>query len=667
MVTFAAQKLNNQMIKPKTRIAVPAAIVSMLFLAMATLYLCRGSLLQHVADRRIDRLEQRYKLDIAYDKLTMKGLSTVSLHGFTVVPEHRDTLLRLHSLEVRISLWKLLWGNIKVRNVQMDGLKLDFIKQDSTANYDFLFLPPHTAPSAEGAQPSGQEHMPTDYARHTHTILNLLFGLLPGDGNMTHLCINERKDSNFVTLRIPEFRIDKHHFHSAISITEDTLTQQWNTEGEINPSDRRLCVNVYAPRLTVPYIQRRFGAEVQFDSLKFSLFQEKASGKSNSLTGQSEVSGLQVHHKRLSPAPINLDHGKLDFRLNITPQAMELDSASLVRFNSLTFHPYLKAERVRLDDTGKEGWHFTASVRKPWFPAEELFSSLPKDLFGNLEGIRVSGQLAYQFLLDIDFSRLDSLKLESELKEKGFRIQSHGKANLGKMSGEFEYTAYENGQPVRTFPVGPSWEHFMSLDSIPQRLQMSVMQSEDGAFFHHRGFLPDAMREALVYDLQKHRFARGGSTISMQLIKNVFLNRNKNIARKLEEALIVWLIETERLTSKERMLEVYLNIAEWGPMIYGIREAADFYFGKRPSQLSTEECIYLASIIPKPKHWRNSFTEDGRLKENQADYFSLIAERLVKKGIISEGEAAQIDISNVVLREETAKALPTANPIMHQK
>ena len=72
------------------------------------------------------------------------------------------------------------------------------------------------------------------------------------------------------------------------------------------------------------------------------------------------------------------------------------------------------------------------------------------------------------------------------------------------------------------------------------------------------------MREALIHDLEVRKFARGGSTISMQLVKNVFLNRNKNIARKLEEALIVWLIETEHLTPKARMYEVYLNIAEWG-------------------------------------------------------------------------------------------------------
>lgn len=144
---------------------------------------------------------------------------------------------------------------------------------------------------------------------------------------------------------------------------------------------------------------------------------------------------------------------------------------------------------------------------------------------------------------------------------------------------------------------------------------MSVLQSGDGAFFYHRGFLPDALREALIYDLQVHCFAHGGSTITMQLVKNVFLTKKKNFARKLEEALIVWPIETEHLTSKERMYEVYLNIAEWAPIVYGIREASDFYFNKRPSQLTLEESIFLASIIPKPKYFRNSFTKEMRLRK----------------------------------------------------
>lgn len=210
------------------------------------------------------------------------------------------------------------------------------------------------------------------------------------------------------------------------------------------------------------------------------------------------------------------------------------------------------------------------------------------------------------------------------------------------MNGEFEYTAYENGRPIRTFPIGPSWEHFTPLSQISPLLQMAVMQSEDGAFFYHRGFLIDALREALIEDLKKRKFARGGSTISMQLVKNVFLNRQKNITRKLEEALIVWLIENQGLTSKERMYEVYMNIIEWGPLVYGAAEASHFYFNKRPSELSTEEAIFLASIVPKPKHFRSSFDAEGNLRESLSGYYHLIADRLVKKGLITEAEAEQI-------------------------
>ena len=128
----------------------------------------------------------------------------------------------------------------------------------------------------------------------------------------------------------------------------------------------------------------------------------------------------------------------------------------------------------------------------------------------------------------------------------------------------------------------------------------------------------------------------------MQLVKNVFLNRHKNIARKLEEALIVWLIENQHLTSKERMYEVYLNLVEWGPLVYGACEASHFYFEKEPSDLTVEEAIFLASIVPKPKHFRSIFNEDATLRESQEGYFHLIARRLCAKGLLTEEEAAAV-------------------------
>lgn len=611
--------------------------VSFLLLLFFSLYLSRNVVLHYFVDRRIASLAKDYDLDIRYKSLTLDGYNTISLDGFTVVPHNRDTLLVLQSLNVRLGFWSMLRGKPDVRNVRLDGLDIQFIKQDSLANYDFLFR--NSKKDKEFDEKQGP-----DYKTRAQALLDLLFGVLPQNGYLTRVHIEERKDDRFVTFNLSELRVKDNHFGAVISLREDSLVQDWKVAGELNPTGRRLYASLSAPQheqITLPYVNRRFGADVKCDSLIFSLAQDDGPRGEVRVSGKAEVSGLSVFHKRLSPEVVNLNRGQLSYCLNISKQVVELDSASVVRFNALTFHPYARAERIE-KGTRKHLWHFTVAVRKPWFPAQELFGSLPAGLFENLQGLRTRGQLAYHFLFDVDFSRLDNLKLESALDAKDFHIEGYGQANLSKMSGEFMYTAYENGQPVRTFPIGPSWAHFTPLDSISPLLQMSVMQSEDGAFFYHHGFLPDAMREALIYDLKVRRFARGGSTISMQLVKNVFLNRNKNIARKLEEALIVWLIENGRLTSKARMYEVYLNIAEWGPLIYGAHEAAAFYFNKLPSQLTAEECIFLASIIPKPKHFRNSFTATGQLKDNQAGYFRLIAGRLVRKGLLTEAEGEAI-------------------------
>ncbi|MDX5321823.1 MAG: transglycosylase domain-containing protein, partial [Bacteroidota bacterium] len=145
---------------------------------------------------------------------------------------------------------------------------------------------------------------------------------------------------------------------------------------------------------------------------------------------------------------------------------------------------------------------------------------------------------------------------------------------------------------------------------------------------------PEAFRESIATNYKAGSFKRGGSTISMQLVKNVFLSRKKTVFRKIEEALLVWLIEGQQLTSKQRMMEVYLNIIEWGPGIHGVGEASHFYFNKRPNQLSLAECIYLANIIPKPKKFKYSFTSEGQLRDYMVDLQRFILRRMITKEMI---------------------------------
>ena len=256
----------------------------------------------------------------------------------------------------------------------------------------------------------------------------------------------------------------------------------------------------------------------------------------------------------------------------------------------------------------------------------------------NLADIKTIGNLSYYLNFSVDLNTPDSLYFYSELKPEGFKIQHFGKVNLGFINDPFEYTAFEEGKPFRTFWVGTENPNYKTFSQIPDFLKFALLTSEDGAFFYHQGFVPDAFKESIITNIKQHRFARGGSTISMQLVKNVYLNRNKTVARKFEEALIVWLIENLRLVSKERMYEVYLNIIEWGPGIYGANEAAHFYFDKDVSKLSLAESIFLASIVPRPKGFKYSFDENHQLKESLSDYYRRVSEKMLKREQINEQE-----------------------------
>jgi membrane peptidoglycan carboxypeptidase len=133
------------------------------------------------------------------------------------------------------------------------------------------------------------------------------------------------------------------------------------------------------------------------------------------------------------------------------------------------------------------------------------------------------------------------------------------------------------------------------------------------------------------------------------LVKNVFLTREKTLSRKLEEILLVYILENNRIASKERMLEVYFNIIEWGPDVYGIGEAASYYFQKSPSQLTLDECVYLASIIPRPKGFMWQFNDEGKLKPFAVKHNDYIKKLMLRRGLITAedtiAQSGQIDVT----------------------
>jgi len=143
----------------------------------------------------------------------------------------------------------------------------------------------------------------------------------------------------------------------------------------------------------------------------------------------------------------------------------------------------------------------------------------------------------------------------------------------------------------------------------------------------------------------------------MQLVKNAFLSRDKTIARKAEEILIVWLIQNDQIMTKDRMLEVYFNIIEWGNDVYGIGEASRYYFNKSPAELTIGEAIYLASIVPHPKTGLYSFQPDGTLRPYLVGYFNLIGNLMAGHGRAQQ-DSSGYGFYSVRLRESLRKEAP---------
>ena len=145
-------------------------------------------------------------------------------------------------------------------------------------------------------------------------------------------------------------------------------------------------------------------------------------------------------------------------------------------------------------------------------------------------------------------------------------------------------------------------QKWVPLKRISPYLIKAVIIAEDDKFWGHEGFDYEAMQQALEKDIKKKEFKAGGSTISQQLAKNLYLSPSKNPIRKIKEAILTW--RMERTLSKRRIVEIYLNVAEWGDGIYGIEAAAKRYYGKHASSLTAQEAARLATVLPNPRIYR---------------------------------------------------------------
>ncbi|TAH02946.1 MAG: penicillin-binding protein [Sphingobacteriales bacterium] len=609
----------NKRVKKGLLITIITLVVLVLG-AILVLFIKRDALLKTAINKVVTKAKNSYQLHVNIGQAGFTGLSTVKFSGVSVVPLGRDTFANIHEVSLSIKLLPLIWGDVKIGKLNVYDAKVSLIKKDSTTNYDFLL-----------------KKKPTDTLNKSklnladlgYKLLHKTLDKIPDDMDIKNFTVNFDSDTTHINFLLPTATINNGQLKSTLILNKTEAI--WHLDGDLDPSNQQFNVFWYANRHKVefPYLEKKYGLKLNFDTLQFAMQSAKKHSGNFEVEGSWGVKNLLINHTRISAKNVIVKNASIAVKMIAGENFIAIDSSSTVYLGKAWAHPYFK---YTLQPTKIYELKLKADEQN----AQEIFNAFPIGLFESLAGIKVAGKLKYDLNLYLDTKHPSRVIFNSDLEASNdFKILEYGINNLQKINNSFIYTPFEKGKPVRDILVAPENLNYTPINQISSNIKNALLTSEDPSFYSHTGFVEESIRQSIATNYKAKSFKRGGSTISMQLVKNIYLSRQKTIARKVEEILIVWLIENQHLSTKNRMYEVYLNIIEWGRNVYGIGEASQYYFGKSPADLSLGEAIYLVSIVPKPKSGLYAWQPNGTLKPHLHGYFNIIGRLMAQKGYIA--------------------------------
>ena len=607
--------------KQKIILAAKIIIGTILVLFIA-LFVFRNMVLQQTIAKVSIKMERDYNSNFSIKKASFVGLSGLNFSEIILVPKNADTLFNIQKMKTSVNLWRLLVGDVQLGTLEIENGSIQLVKNKKGRNFD-AFL-------KKDKEETTDFNEKRDYAQFAYRIISRMLNLVPTDMKVENLSFKLDDNGKKTILNFQKLRLVNKHLETSIKVETKAFTQRIRIQGFADPRNKKADIrffNIDTGAIKVPYIDERYGLKSSFDSIQLNIQNIEKSGGELHIDGFASIANLMINHKKIAHKDVVLKNAKFDFRFLLGSDFISIDSSSTAEFNKVKLHPYLAYET-------EEDTIYKLKVAIPKMKAQDFIASLPDGLFTHFQGMQAESNFEYNLDFMFNKNKPNQLVFDSKLKKENLRITKYGEANLNKLNEEFVYRAIINNVLQRPVLVGSANPNYTPLDQISPYLQKCVLTSEDPSFFSHRGFINEAFKQSILKNIRTKKFSRGASTISMQLIKNVFLTREKTVSRKLEEILLVYILENNRIASKERMLEVYFNIIEWGPNVYGIGEAAQFYFQKSPMDLNLKECLFLATIVPKPKKFMWQFDNEGNLKSFAKQQQKFLGNLMLRRGLL---------------------------------
>ena len=596
-------------------------LILFLLFFVAGIYFFRDALLQKAIAKATSKFDTNYNCQFSVQKASFDGMSSIELNNIILVPKEADTLFSVEKIKTKINLFQLITGDIQLQNLEVKNGFIQLVKNQNGRNFDAFLKKEKSDDSKEKK----------NYAKLAYRLLSKALNLVPTEMQLENLSLRMNDLGIKVTMQLPNLQLKNHQLQTNIEVTENEFSQKWNIAGFVDPRAKKADVRIYnndTSKIQLPYIYKRFGFKSSFKNIHLKLDKFDLESSELHLDGLVSIEDFTINHPKIAKKDVILKTAIFDYHFLLGSDFVSIDSTSSAQINNIKLQPFAEYNT-------EEYTVYKLKILIPKMKAQDFISSLPDGLFTHFTGMETEGNFDYKLNFKYNKNKPNALVFDSKLNKENLRILKYGEANLNKLNSEFIYRAIENNVLQRPILVGDSNPNFTPLEQISPYLQKCVLTSEDPSFFSHHGFINEAFKQSITKNIRTKKFSRGASTISMQLVKNVFLTREKTLSRKLEEILLVYLLENNRIASKERMLEVYFNVIEWGPNVYGIGEASAFYFQKKPIDLTLKECLFLASIVPKPKKFMYQFDDEGNLKSFANKHEEFMSKLMLRRGLLT--------------------------------
>jgi hypothetical protein len=306
----------------------------------------------------------------------------------------------------------------------------------------------------------------------------------------------------------------------------------------------------------------------------------------------------------------------------------------------------------------RAGPRFRLALEIDHLSADAVQQSLPRAVLGPLRDLAVTGSWDWRASVDVDVSQPDSTHFSADVIPHGLALDARSsRLRLNDLARPFVAAIHVPPDRIVYRDLSDSNENFRPLTRISPLLKAAVLTNEDGGFYQHRGFNPGAIQGAMADNLRAGAFRRGAGTITMQLARNLYLGHRRTLSRKAQEVVLAWVLEHLTGLSKDRLLEIYLNIIEWGPDVHGANEAARYYFGKDASELSLDEALFLTVVIPSPSRWRTRVDARGELRPWARSQMAFIARKMAEHQWLVPEQVPPDSTLHVTLRGRASELL----------